>query len=70
MKKSLYVDNCVTAWDNEIEAVMFYNESKCALKETGMNLRKWKTNNETLKSYLIKNEAQVSTENEYKVFGK
>ncbi|XP_064469707.1 uncharacterized protein LOC135384434 [Ornithodoros turicata] len=52
LKQSFYVDDLVTGADSVEQAWALYQEALQIMKEAGMNLRKWMTNNEDLRLLL------------------
>ena len=53
LKYSMYVDDLLSGADTEEEALKFYEESCNILKEAGMELRKWNTNNKVVRNTFI-----------------
>ena len=52
--RELYVDNATTTFKDIDTAIMFYNKIKIYLSEGGFELRKWETNNSTIRDFYTK----------------
>ena len=52
--RELYVDNATTTFKDIDTAIMFYNKIKIYLSKGGFELRKWETNNSTIRDFYTK----------------
>ena len=51
------MDDATNTFKDIDTAIMFYNKTKMYLSEGGFELRKWKTNDSTIRYFLHQNEA-------------
>ena len=50
----LYMDDTTNSFKDIDTAIMFYNKIKMCLTEGGFELRKWETNDSTIRDFFIK----------------
>ena len=56
--EGLYVDNLLTALDNEKKLIEFFYKTRALFKEAGLNLRQWGSNSELLTELAKKEEVE------------
>ena len=54
--KSFYVDDLNCGVDNDNEGVNLYKNIKLRFMEGNFNVRKWRSNNEELRNYIVEKE--------------
>lgn len=59
LKKAFYVDDLLVGAETFHEGLRIYEQSKAIMRDAGMNLRKWKTNNHQLQNIFDNQEEQV-----------
>ncbi|XP_037501408.1 uncharacterized protein LOC119375300 [Rhipicephalus sanguineus] len=59
LKKAFYVDDLLVGAETFHEGLRIYEQSKAIMRDAGMNLRKWKTNNYQLQNIFDNQEEQV-----------
>ncbi|XP_071043833.1 uncharacterized protein [Parasteatoda tepidariorum] len=64
LNSKLYVDDLIFGLDNENQCLLIYKEIKEILREGGFNMRKWKTNSESLQIKLDQSENCNENSNE------
>ncbi|XP_075551709.1 uncharacterized protein LOC142585071 [Dermacentor variabilis] len=59
LKKSFYVDDLVVGAETFEDGLSIYERSKAIMRDAGMSLRKWKTDNQQLQNIFDNQEEQV-----------
>ena len=65
--RNLYVDDSTGGGDNTNEVLQFYLKAKSRLLEAGLNLRKWRSNDEDLQKEIEKRETDDPAEPDEKM---
>ena len=67
--RNLYVDDSTGGGDTTSEVIGFYRKAKSRLLEAGLNLRKWRSNDVTVSSEIVKQEINEDVQPDDKILG-
>lgn len=66
--RDLYVDNVISSFPHELDAINFYKDSRSMMTKAGMNLRSWTSNSALLRSE-AKSEGVLDSDDVTKILG-